>query len=413
MNGPIDAAMETATSITVPSTVRGAIVLRVQDGVACCSVFSGDVEWWSYGLRDDIVIAIAPNLTRKTITKGKRAGQPYWVGRCTATIDPAWANQSVKPDEYGGVRVVFSSIAMSPKATFAGNDKCLIALKCLRCGKGIQIEKQSADSIVRCPFCRYRNAFHANRPSRFEPVLWFPLADDADGIRKFVEKRKIGRIVHFTSIKNLIGIFKNGKLLSRMMLESSNGEWFHANDSNRWDGHLNYINASIERINVFLFNEMVKRGEEQEVDLKPWCILEIDPICLEKRDVLFTVDNAASRFIRKCGTRGGLDGLSKMFAETVMTGRQFEGYTLIRKIPRSSTLPLNWTTTPQAEVLLPGELSIQLLDGIVFQSEDDKKKAIDRLNECGVVVPKDIPFRVDKWMFEGKIVNDNNSLSKQ
>lgn len=409
MNDPIDATVEVEIStITVPSTVSGVIVCRfTQDNVFVASVLGDEVYWECYGLLDDIAISIAPYLTKRTQKSGKRAGQPYWVGRCTATIHSAYVGQNVKPDAYSCVSVAFSAISMLPKAALAGNDKYLIALECLRCGKEIKIEKQSDDFIVRCPFCHYRNAFHANRPSRFEAAYWFPLADDADGIRKFVEKRKIGRIVHFTSFKNLIGILMNGKLLSRKMLESRNGEWFHANDPSRLDGHLNYINASIERINVFLFNRMVERGKELGVDLEPWCILEIDPICLEKRDVLFTVDNAASTFIRKCGTRGGLNGLSEMFAETVMTGRQLEGLTLIHKIPRSSTLPLNWTTTPQAEVLIPGELSIQLLDGIVFQSEDDKKKAIDWLNECGVTVPKDIPFRVDKWMFEGKITNGN------
>lgn len=303
---------------------------------------------------------------------------------------------------------VSADVPVSPTANSEDNvevGKDLIALECLRCGKEIQIEKQSDDAVVRCPFCHYRNAFRANRPSRFEPVFWFPLADDADRIRKFANERGITRVVHFTSFKNLVGIFKSGKLLSRLKLAMSGGEWFHANDLNRWDGRLNYINTSIERINVSLFRAMEKRGWESGHDLGFWCILEFDPVCLEKRNVLFSVDNAASTFVRRCGTHMGINGLSAMFAETVTTGRQVEGQTQVYSIQRSYALPLNWTTADQAEVLIPEELPIQLLNGIVFQSEYEKGKAIDGLNAHGVVVPKDVQFRVDRRMFESKMAH--------
>ncbi len=118
MNDPIDSqvAAEMPT-MTVPSTVSGALVLRLsEEGVATLLVMGHNVTWEAYGVSDDVVSSIAPCLTRKTISKGKRAGQPYWVGRGMATVDPADVGREVTPSDYGVVGIAVAAARARPIA---------------------------------------------------------------------------------------------------------------------------------------------------------------------------------------------------------------------------------------------------------------------------------------------------------
>lgn len=240
------------------------------------------------------------------------------------------------------------------------------------------------------------------RPSRFEAYIWSDSVADAGKIHTFVKERGISRVVHFTSFPNLVSILRRGKLLSVSEMVN-NGIEYIANDERRLDGG-GHINVSIERINASLFAAMECRAKENGRDLEPWCILEIDPICLEKQGVYFTVDNAASNYARFHGRGTGLDGLSKMFEKTIDSMRpKVDGQNEPHVIQREDGMPRCWPTSKQAEVLIPDELPVQLLYGIVFRYNNDKELAERKLSELGdeIQIPADISFRVEEKMFRG------------
>lgn len=89
----------------------------------------------------------------------------------------------------------------------------------------------------------------------------FVLSAVSVSIAAFIREREISKVVHFTSTSGLAGILLSGNILSREAMQrfladnpdSPVGQYFHANDSERWDKRLDCVNMSIERINLGLF----------------------------------------------------------------------------------------------------------------------------------------------------------------
>jgi DNA-directed RNA polymerase subunit RPC12/RpoP len=287
-------------------------------------------------------------------------------------------------------------------------DQIKLLFKCLRCGADILSDKRCDGDVVWCPSCRYVHIYCSDNLPAIEHYPWFERSSDADAIRSFVVQRGISRIVHFTSFPSLVAILKTGQLMSRLEMDRYRMthpddvicQNFHSNDEGRWDKRLECINMSIERINTRLLWTMQQRQEN--VGRDPWCILEVDPTCIEKAGVLFTVANAASRYVRLHGTASGIDGLAAMFADTIVSGKQTETHeTETYTVTRSYKSPRNRPTDPQAEVLVPGALSIEMLDGIVFKSVSDRDYAKSKLMKDFPIL-REIPLKVCASDFDDK-----------
>lgn len=124
MNDPIDSAVATEMStVTVPSTVSGALVLRINgEGIVTLLVLGRGVTWEVYGPADDVVRGLLPHMTRRVMTRGKRTGQPYLIGRGTVTVDPAEVGREATPDEYGTIGIAIVAAAALPAAKPAADD---------------------------------------------------------------------------------------------------------------------------------------------------------------------------------------------------------------------------------------------------------------------------------------------------
>ena len=201
---------------------------------------------------------------------------------------------------------------------------------------------------------------------------------DAQAISDFVQSRGITRLVHFTPYLNLCGIFNLGGIWPRERIREYAQEnteeylmdYIKWNDQLRLDKREDCINLSIQRINTFLF----KRFKDFPHG-KPWCILEIDPICMQRLDVSFTIANAASTWVRRYGTQKGITGLKELYADSINDGRRVER--------RGSHIPMNCPTSVQAEVLYPGVIDISLIKGLVFESDEGARQTRGMLKtEC-------------------------------
>lgn len=282
-------------------------------------------------------------------------------------------------------------------------------MKCSICHLDILLSETSDKIKIVCSHCGYTNIFSTDH-SRLEPYQFFARADDADQIRDFAHSRGIKRILHFTTIEGLYGIFKTGYLMSRSEMDSfkeSHPEseiikCFHINDKKRYDSRV-YINASIERINKKLFYTFKKRFDNASDVCGAWCILVLRPECLEKQGVLFATSNAASNYTRTNGTRAGIVGIKALFLPKIMTGR-YEQYDSIgsnyqvKEVVREECWAMNRTTDPQAEVLIPKSLPIEMISEIIVEN-DICQKTIEGWMD---ISKQKIPVKVDRAEFYDK-----------
>jgi hypothetical protein len=170
-------------------------------------------------------------------------------------------------------------------------------------------------------------------------------------IAEIIRQREITEVVHFTTNHGVLGMFADGRLLSRQHLPTNKylEHVYRPNASVRKDPDwLDYISMSISRVNTRFFG--YSRGWEREVETW-WAIVALDPAILAHDGVVFTTTN---NIYPSCRRAPGADGLEAMFATEV------EG--LYQKVlQRTSDMPASWTTDDQAEVLYPAELSTSYL----------------------------------------------------
>jgi hypothetical protein len=180
-------------------------------------------------------------------------------------------------------------------------------------------------------------------------------------VRGVIQTRNIEEVVHFTWHRGLVGALHCGFLKSRLRLPNTEELEFiyEPNAAYRKDvAWLDYVNLSISRINCEFFGHSCRWRRDQDLW---WCILSFDRVILNHSGVWFTTTNNIYPATRR-GT--GSAGLQALFAERVL-GR----YSVV--LQRHSGMPLHFTTCEQAEVLYPGELSLEFLRRIYVSTGED------------------------------------------
>ena len=174
----------------------------------------------------------------------------------------------------------------------------------------------------------------------------------------------ITSIVHFTTVKGLIGILASGAAKSRQDLPEDESVK-HVFEPNAAERHLDqlwhdYVNLSVTAINLRMF-----RFSAREHPGAKWAILEFGPEILGDGGVVFCTTNNSYPSAR----RGrGLRGFEQLFAPTV------SGW-YGQSAPRGDRPPYQ-TTDPQAEVLYPFELSLKHLHTVTV-ADDDTYEAVE------------------------------------
>ena len=193
------------------------------------------------------------------------------------------------------------------------------------------------------------------------------------------QKRGITDVVHFTTNKGALGVLASKAVKSRKRLPEDKylEHVYMPNAAFRKDTEwLDYANLSIQRINDWMFKTSEKWHRNEEVS---WVALSFRPEILTHPGVVFTTTN---NIYSGCKRAEGLDGFSMMFEDNIVRW--------IGNIVRRGPGHLNsFPTDRQAEVLYPGELSIEHLQRIDVQTEKtlyDVQGMIDGLG-VGVSVP--------------------------
>lgn len=188
-----------------------------------------------------------------------------------------------------------------------------------------------------------------------------PSADTA--VLAYAAERGISEVLHFTTNKGALGIFAKGAVLSRDRL---GGEKYiehiytpNCHDRLKDNEWTDYVNLSISRVNNWMLAR--SQGWHGTEDLW-WLVLAFDVSLLADSGVYFVTTNNTYTSCLQRGT--GVQGLRALFADSVEWG-----YYGSRK-HRYPGMPKAWTTDSQAEVLYPGQVSVDRLRAVYVRQEE-------------------------------------------
>lgn len=170
-----------------------------------------------------------------------------------------------------------------------------------------------------------------------------------------LRNRRITRLVHFTPADNLESILENG-MLSRSYMDQNDFDYWYTDD-NRIDGKLDCISNSITFPNYKMFWR--KRHEGEPID---WIVLSIaSDILVDKFDTEFYRRNAAAN-----------DPLKYKYEPTSNEALEFMFY----PEDRDPSIPANYTTDPQAEVLIKDSIDTSYITRIDTDRPIDKVRSL-------------------------------------
>ncbi|MBU3161813.1 DUF4433 domain-containing protein [Clostridium frigoris] len=165
----------------------------------------------------------------------------------------------------------------------------------------------------------------------------------------FINNRNISSLYHFTKLDNLNSILDKG-LLSVEDLKRFNINYKN-NDNLRLDGMLTGISLSISYPNYRMFykyrNLVANLVANCDVT---WCVIQLNPQLLIDKKCIFYTSNAATI----CFNPSGINGLQSLFYEND-SRLMYE-------------LTDEFTTDPQAEVIVLGEMEPTYIKSIKFNT---------------------------------------------
>ncbi len=227
-------------------------------------------------------------------------------------------------------------------------------VKCECCENGILISKRGNNkSFLGCNNFNNPNICCKNTINISESNY---AKNEKSKIENFLDKRRIKNLYHFTDIKNLKSIILNG--LQSVASLSEKGIVFKKNDDSRADGELDHISVSISKINSKVLNAYVNSCRIEHA-----VIVEIDSSILYEHSLyqnhIFCQTNAATKESFK--GRGSIC-LFKMFDEEVEY--KLSNGNINKYNRKTQNLKLNEPTTPQAEILINKEITVNFIKRI-------------------------------------------------
>jgi hypothetical protein len=185
----------------------------------------------------------------------------------------------------------------------------------------------------------------------------------AGAVAAYAAERGITEVMHFTTNYGALGILATGVVLSRDRLDKEKYiehiYTLNCSDRRKDSAWTDYVNLSISRVNGRMLGVSNRWHATQDLW---WAVLAFDVSLLADPDVHFVTTNNTYTNCLKRGT--GVEGLRALFARSVEWGWQGSHMT------RYPGMPDTWTTDPQAEVLYPGQVSIERLRAVYIRREE-------------------------------------------
>lgn len=174
-------------------------------------------------------------------------------------------------------------------------------------------------------------------------------------IRNIVADRQITHLMHFTKIDNADSILSRG-LIPRADLQQNNIP-FQYNDVYRFDNCLNATCLSVSFPNYKMFYPFRCNNANQD-----WIVIRLRPDILWEKDCAFCNTNAACNTVTAIPIqqRKRVQAFENMFQNiTNMPTRE------------TTNIPKNYTTNPQAEVLVFDSIETDYIIDVNFRSQEN------------------------------------------
>ena len=172
-------------------------------------------------------------------------------------------------------------------------------------------------------------------------------------LMRIVKERDIRHFVHFTRVDNLKSILENGLLSVREMKKK--GIAYVGNDESRLENRLDAICLSVSFPNYQMFYSYRKRSACD------WIVIELSPRLVLKQKCAFVKKNAACSDMR-----ADVENAEKRLSSPEAFESMFRG----SQDTMRYDLPSNYSTDPQAEILVFDEIPIDAITGIVFDNSN-------------------------------------------
>ncbi len=195
-------------------------------------------------------------------------------------------------------------------------------------------------------------------------------------LEEVIKARGVTRLIHFTPFLSVLQILSDGKILpnaevkTRSASDADFRDVAQINDAHRFDRRPDCVNLSVEKPNAFFLRTCKERQRLAPGACASWFLIALKPACLLREGVLFAVGNAASTQVRLHGTHPGVAGFEAMFADRIVTSRGGA----VRVEIRPKDVPPNRTTSPQAEVMVPGEIPVEMIAAIYGENAADVRR---------------------------------------
>lgn len=180
--------------------------------------------------------------------------------------------------------------------------------------------------------------------------------------------RGVTRLCHFTKLQKLTHIItsEEGILASSSIRQDTKD----VNDTERYDGELDFVCCSVQYPNSWFLNKAIQRNSDKI--FKDWVVLYIDLSILNYKKIKFCPCNAS----RDGGSHisENTDDIDTVFASRVSTFRY----------SRTSRMLPFCPTDGQAEILIESNIPPKYISGIAVGNEDIAKRVYAMLKVCGM-----------------------------
>lgn len=203
-------------------------------------------------------------------------------------------------------------------------------------------------------------------------------------VEDVIKKRRIKYLTHFTRLENLHSILQNG-LIPVSLHKDMEVESIH-NDSYRIDKMPHCTSCSVQFPNYKLFYSF----RERENFHSQWVviILDINLLLSSKNTAYYCYSNAAGIYNKEKMFRS-ID-FENMFSDSIMTKEN--------KLIRRKYLEIddNYTTDPQAEILISNTINPSYIKYIYFQEKND---IFEYIKKYGLEVLSKYKYKADTFFF--------------
>lgn len=226
----------------------------------------------------------------------------------------------------------------------------------------------------------------------------------SDDVLGALGKLGVSRLAHFTPARNLPNILSDRELRSVRDMRNDPRAAYAVTDPERYDGHPDKISCSFEFPNVFYLKQA--KAKSAAINYPNWA-------CFLLRSEAAAV--VGTLFCRRNASYGGgsllvpgVSGLLTCFAlEVLGTGGTYR---------RGSSHCRGAATDVQAEILIPGPISLSLVTAIVLPTEEHVVEERGRLSRLGVDADE-VRWIVCEGMFDPhavtRAVREGHSLNER